>query len=214
MIWFLPGCTTAAHHPEAAEKLKDYIMESGIPEAPCCKRDISALKDGDTVITCCTLCDLMFAERMPDVRIKSVYEYLLEDPGFPWPDLAREAITLQDCWRKRNDRVIQAAVRACLHRMNVQIVELPDERDRKNYCGIWLNEPADPVCMRLAPETFEEIEKHRSLLSKEEQAAAMQARVMIYPTEKVIVYCNGCERGIRLGGRTPVHMVELLAMGL
>ena len=33
-------------------------------------------------------------------------------------------------------------------------------------------------------------------------------------TEEVAVYCNGCERGILLGGGKPVHMIELLASGL
>jgi hypothetical protein len=30
----------------------------------------------------------------------------------------------------------------------------------------------------------------------------------------VIVYCNGCEKGIKAGGGKPVHIVELLAEGL
>lgn len=32
-----------------------------------------------------------------------------------------------------------------------------------------------------------------------------------YQTDKILVYCNGCERGIRLGGCHPIHIVELIA---
>ncbi len=94
MIWYLPGCTTTALHPEASAKLKAYIMEKGIPEAPCCKEDVSVLRAGDTVITCCTNCDLMFAERTPYLKVISVYEYLLGDERFPWPDLSGRRMTL------------------------------------------------------------------------------------------------------------------------
>lgn len=35
-----------------------------------------------------------------------------------------------------------------------------------------------------------------------------------YTTQQIAVYCNGCEKGIKLGGKQPIHMVELLAEGL
>ena len=127
MIYYLPGCTTAALHPEAAARLKAYIMRNGMPEAPCCKEDVSILQEGDTVITCCTNCDLMFAERTPYIKVVSAYEYLLGDPEFPWPDLDGAEMTLQDCWRERDNRVIQDAVRECLKRMNVSVEVFADD---------------------------------------------------------------------------------------
>ena len=215
MIWFLPGCTTTELHPEAAAKLKAYMTKKGLPEAPCCKKDVSVLKEGDTVITCCTNCDLMFAERTPYLTAVPVYEYLLQDPDFPWPDYGGRRITLQDCWRMRNDRAIQDAVRGCMRMMNIEIVELPDNREKSTYCGVWLNTPITPENLKYAPKTFGEIrDKYLQILSPEEKKAKMEERMKVYPTEEVAVYCNGCERGIHLGGKTPRHLVELLAGGL
>ena len=33
-------------------------------------------------------------------------------------------------------------------------------------------------------------------------------------TSDVLVYCNGCERGLKIGGIQPIHIVELLAENL
>ena len=216
MIWYLPGCTTTALHPEAAAKLKAYVMRNGMPEAPCCKNeDIGVLKDGDTVITCCTNCDMMFAERMPGLKIISVYEYLLGDPVFPWPDLRGREMTLQDCWRERDNAVIQDAVRACLQKMNVSVIELPDNRAASTYCGVWLNTPITPANLKYAPNTFGEIrDKYLHLLSQEEKKVKLEAYAENWPTQEVVIYCNGCERGVLLTDKTPRHMVELLAMEL
>lgn len=216
MIWYLPGCTTTALHPEAAAKLKAYVMRDGMPEAPCCKdEDVSVLRDGDTVITCCTNCDLMLAERLPKVRIISLYEYLLGVPDFPWPDLGGSRMTLQDCWRERHNTAIQDAVRACLKKMNVSVIELPDDRERSTYCGVWLNTPITPANLKYAPKTFGEIrDKYLVLLSDVEKREKMQAYAENWPTQEVVIYCNGCERGVRLTDKTPRHMVELLAMRL
>ena len=215
MIWYLPGCTTTALLPEASAKLKAYVMRDGMPEAPCCKKDIGVLRDGDTVITCCTNCDLMFAERMPKLKVISVYEYLLDDPAFPWPDLSGRELTLQDCWRERNNPMIQDAVRGCLEKMKVKVTELPDAREKSTYCGVWLNVPITPANLEFAPKTFGEIrDKYLQLLSKEEQKAKMEAYAENWPTQEVAVYCNGCYRGVLLTDKTPRHMVELLASGL
>ena len=34
---------------------------------------------------------------------------------------------------------------------------------------------------------------------------------MVHRSTDVLVYCNGCERGIKMGGGKPMHIVELLA---
>ena len=48
----------------------------------------------------------------------------------------------------------------------------------------------------------------------DEQKAKMEAYAKNWPTQEVVIYCNGCERGVRLTDKTPRHMVELLASGL
>lgn len=215
MRFYLPGCDFNANHPVAGAKMRDYLLsQEGMREAPCCRKDISMLEVGDTVIQNCTLCQLMLAERSPQLQVTSLYEYVLADEGFPWPDFSGRTMTLQDCYRTRHDARLQAAVRACLERMHITYLEMPENHERTRFCGIWLSTPAAPDCVELAPRTFAELDRVRRVLSSEEQEAKMRAWAQGYPTDEVAVYCNGCERGVRLGGRHPFPLVELLAEGL
>ena len=215
MLYYLPGCDVSANHPTAGAKLRDYLLSrTDITEAPCCRKDISILHPDDTVIQNCTLCQLMLAERAPQVQMVSLYDHLLEDEDFPWPDFSGRTLTLQDCYRTRHDARLQAAIRACLDRMHITYLEMPEHHGRTRFCGVWLMGPAAPDCLELAPKTFAELGRVRQILTPEEQEARMRDWAQGYPTDEVAVYCNGCERGVRMGGKTPVHMVELMAAGL
>lgn len=215
MLYYLPGCDVNANHPTAGARLRAYMLsKDAVAEAPCCRKDIGVLEPGDTLIQNCTLCQLMLAERVPQVQVVSLYEHLLADEAFPWPDFAGRTMTLQDCYRTRHDTRLQAAIRACLDRMHISYLEMPESHERTRFCGIWLMGPAAPDCLELAPQTFAELERVREILSPDAQEALMRTWAENYPTDEVAVYCNGCERGVRMGGKTPVHMVELLAAGL
>lgn len=210
MIYYIPGCDVLRNHPEAGKCALDYMKKKGISEGPCCRKDLSSLKDGDTLITNCTQCNLIFAERVPKVKIISLYEYLLNESDYEWKDFHGETMTLQDCWRMRHNPSIHDAVRKCLSSMNVTVTELPKNREEADFCGVWLNSPPAPDCVEVAPETFAELEKHRVILTPEEQKRRMTEYVTQLHTERTIVYCNGCEKGIRLGGGNPLHMIEML----
>ena len=215
MLYYLPGCDFNANHPEAGAKLRNYMLaKEGIAQAPCCRKDLSELRPGDTIIENCTLCELVLSERLLQVRFVSLYEWLLDDADFPWPDLSGRVMTLQDCARTRTNAGIQAAVRACLERMHVMWVEVEENHDQTRFDGVWLYNPPAPDCLEVAPRTFAELEKRRTLLPPEEQEARMRAWCEQYETEEVAVYCNGCERGVRLGGKRPFQVLELLAEGL
>ncbi len=70
------------------------------------------------------------------------------------------------------------------------------------------------MCKKLAPQTFHNLEKYRCIKSKEQQILDMKKWNQQYLTESVLVYCNGCEKGIKLGNGNPVHMIELLTKEL
>lgn len=215
MLYYLPGCDVNKNHPIAGAKLRRYLLARGdIAEATCCRKDIGMLEAGDTVIQNCTLCQLMLAERVPEVRVVSLYEYLLADEAFPWPDFSDRTLTLQDCYRTRHDARLHAAVRRCLDCMRVSYVEMPEHHGNTRFCGVWLMGPAAPDCLELAPHTFAELDRMRESLEPKEQEARMHAWAKECPTDEIAVYCNGCERGVSLGGKTPVHLIELLAAGL
>lgn len=213
MYYYIPGCDVRRNHPAAISKLEKYMNSKGIHTAECCRKDLSFLREEDVIIENCTLCELMLAERTDTESFISLYEYLLKD-DFAWPDYQGITLTLQDCFRTRNNASIQEAVRRCLKLMNINVIETAENRSETEFCGVWLNNPPAHDCVQLAPKTFDELDHYRHLLTSGEQKEKMEKWVRQYETEKVAVYCNGCERGIRLGGGNPVHMVELIARDL
>lgn len=213
MKYYLPGCDVRRNHPKASAKMTEYMKSKGIEIAQCCRKDLSFLKEGDSIIENCTLCELMLKERVPDTPFQSLYEYLL-DTDFIWPDYHGETMIVQDCWRTRDNISIQNAVREALKRMNIQIIETDNNREKSEYCGVWLNNPPASDCVKLAPNTFTELENYRHILTKEEQEEKMMEWVKQYNGMPVIVYCNGCEKGIKLGHGNPVHLIELISRDL
>ena len=211
MIYYLPGCDFAKNHPEASRIMTEYLLKKGMKIAQCCQNETDYFSEGDTLITNCTQCSIIMKERIPYVRQLSLYEYLLTDEEFIWPDYASETMTVQDCRRTAEYKEMQEAVRECLRRMNISFIETEENKENSTFCGVWLNNPANPVCVKAAPETFRKLEQYREILSPEEQKKKMIEHVRSYSTEKVIVYCNGCEKGLKLGGGHPVHLMELLA---
>ncbi len=214
MLYYLPGCDTNKNHPEAGKKMQDYMHAKGAAIAPCCKFDLSSIEQGAMLVQNCTQCDIVLRERRPDLTVISLYEFVLGDQDFSWADLGGRRVTVQDCYRTRNDALLQHSVRECLRRANVRFTEAPENHKETTYCGVWLNNPADPVVAAVAPKTFAKLAEVREVLSPEKQKARMEEKVRSIETEEIAVYCNGCEKGIRLGGGKPLHLIEVLAAGL
>ena len=213
MLYYLPGCGTNRNHTAAGRKMVDYMRSRGAKLAKCCKLDVDYFRDGDTVVQNCTQCSFILRERCPGVRVTSLYEFVLLDHGFRWADLGGRRMTLQDCFRMRGDAAFHDAVRQCLRNLKADVVEMKENRGDAKFCGVWLSEPADPRCVAVAPKAFKALEPYRRLLDEDEKKTAMRAWVGRYTTDDIVVYCNGCERGVRLGGGRPTHLLELLAAG-
>ena len=213
MKYYLPGCDVRRNHPKASAKMTEYMKSKGIEIAQCCRKDLSFLKEGDSIIENCTLCELMLKERVPDTPFQSLYEYLL-DTDFLWPDYHGEMMYIQDCFRMKDNPIIHNAVRESLQRMNIQILEAKQNREKSEYCGVWLNNPPASDCVILAPITFTELENYRHILTKEEQEEKMTEWVKQYNGMSVVVYCNGCEKGIKLGHGNAIHLIELITKEL
>ena len=113
MIFSLPGCDVRKNHPEAVGKMTAYMEDQVLRQAVCCRKDLGYIGEDDEIIQNCTLCDLVLRERLPENTVHSLYEFLL-DTGFDFPDYYGRVITVQDCWRTRNNRPLQDAVRECL----------------------------------------------------------------------------------------------------
>lgn len=214
MIHYLPGCDVRKNHPQAIEKLTNYMKNQGALIDTCCRNKEDFLKENDVLVQNCTLCQLLIQEKYPQVTCLSTYEYILQDTHFPWPNHQGEMIAIQDCLRTKENRTFQEAIRKCLLKMNYTIIELEDAYEKTNFDGIWIyNEPA-VICKEIAPKTMKRLkENYFQFLSPELQEQKMKEWVKHY-TSDVLVYCNGCEKGLKMGGIQPIHIVELLAENL
>ncbi len=214
-LHYLPGCDVRKNHPDAVEKLQKYMISKGAMIDSCCRKEDYELSKNDLIISNCTLCNLMLQERFTGTEKMSLYEYVLNDSFFPFPDHTGETITVQDCYRTREYPEIQKAIRECLKRMHYTIVELEENFENTTFCGVWhYNQPAED-CVRLAPNTFKELnDDYIELLPPEIQERYMKDWVKQYTTKQVLVYCNGCEKGLKIGEIEPLHIIELLAENL
>lgn len=215
MIYYEPSCKFKANHPEASARIQAYLRKKGIIVTGCCRPSQKLYTDTDTVLFNCTSCSIIVKEVHPETESMSVYEYLLKDNDFPWPDYHGERITVQDCFRARNDRATQEAVRQCMIRMKIVPVELADENyEKAAFDGPFLFHPIAENNMTIAPAAFSRIAEHVMMFSEEEQSELLKKQVAKYTTDRTAVYCNSCEKGISLGGGNPVHLLELITQDL
>ena len=216
MIVYFPSCNFTKASPEASEKIKSYLKgHFGARIAGCCRPGHKTLTVGDTAVTICQSCSAICRENCSDVEELSVFELLDGDERFPWHDLSGEVLALQDCWRARNKPQLHAAVRSILVKMNAQVFELPENRERSKFCGTFRYNPMRPGNLAIAPGYFgRQMEGYLELHSAEEQQALMEVHCQSYPAGRMVCYCNSCLRGIQQGGGDGVHLMELMTSNM
>lgn len=232
--FYIASCVFTEEYPELSKKIQGYIAEKNLPIIRCCVANykVEEFEDrmpenyredwkkilhykkfptGSTMISLCHNCAAIFEERHPEIFCKSLWEFILEDKNFSYPNLQGEKITVQDCWRQKENRAEQNAVRGILTKMNVKIVELGENFGRTKFCGYSLYQPQPPRNAKLAPKRFVEnakgfFEEH----TQEEKEILMKNYCKQIQTEKVVAYCHYCVRGLKLGGKKTFHLAELL----
>ncbi len=213
-VYYFPGCKYKAHNPEASGKLAAYLdRHHGIVTTGCCSIDHVLPGSEDTVLYQCPTCGLILAESSSHSELKSVYEYLLEDEDFVWPDHSGKVMTVQDCWRTRNDRAYCEAVRRAAEKMNITVKEIENNFEKTDICGPTLFRAPSPRYETLAPESLVKNGNFHPC-SEEEQKEKMIEHGKQYETEEVICYCTGCMEGVRMGNHEPVHLLDLILASL
>ncbi len=213
---FLSSCKNKATYPEASAKLKEYLLAGGhIDEYfGCCKPGGAGHRDlepGMDAVVLCNTCQGIVEEHDPMVSVTSVLDIILNDPGFPFPDYGGERITVQDCWRAKGRSGVHDAVRALLREMNLEPVELAENRDGSRFCGVSLLAPLPAQVAELAPRRYGGHEDGVFVpCSKEQQEEAMRAQAALITTPRVVTYCFACDGGLKLGGADSVALVNLL----
>ena len=205
---YFPSCNFTKASPQAAKIIRGYLTEK-MPAAGCCRIDRLDYPPGTTALYFCQACRETLEARAPGkFTPRNLFEYLVEDPAFPWPDYAGLTVTVQDCWRDREHPEIFQAVRAALDKMNVQVVEMEENRERSVFCGNLHFQPKKPENLDLL-RAYEGVALFE--LPQEAQAKLMREQVEKFPRPLAVTFCNRCKAGILAGGGQAVHLLELAA---
>ena len=215
MFVYLPSCKFTQACPEASRKIREYLAKKeDVRVAGCCSIAVKEMTAADTAVTVCMSCSGIVRETGGQGREISIWEYLLADDEFPWPDFGGEAITIQDCWRARGNADLHDAVRECMRRMNITVVEIAENREKCEFDGVWRMNPLPAAAAKRAPVFFGEAAKAAAPVPKEEQPQRMKDWVAQYTTDRAVGYCNACVSGMKLGGANALHLMELAVRDL
>lgn len=233
--YYIAGCVFTAQFPSLSQKIQQYVRSRfDLPVVRCCtprfmlkefegrmpesyRENWKALPDhaplaaGDTIYSVCHNCLNIIEETVPGVQVKSLWELILSDTSFAFPDYQQLSATVQDCWRSRDRRDEQEAVRSLLTKMNIRYMETKDNFERTDFCGNSLYKPQPPRNPKLAPLHYVVNAKDKFIPhTEEEQEQIMRAYCAGYETDTVICYCHYCLEGLRMGGKDGRHLAELL----
>lgn len=211
MIYF-PSCKFTAYSPESSRKIKEYLQTNyDMKIAGCCRPGHKSVAKEDTVVYICNTCGAFCRESSAANQVISVWELLADDKNFIFPDYQHKKITLQDCWRSYDNLAQQQAIRKILSRMNIDVLEMEENHHNTKYCGVSTYEPLPKQNGELAPQRFiENAEGFFSSHTPEEQASRMKEHCAALQTDEVVGYCTTCIKGIDLGGKKGVHLLDLL----
>lgn len=212
MYIYYPSCNFTKNFPETAKKIREYMKtQPDVKVAGCCHVTGELPKEGDVIVTVCMSCMVLLEERRPDVKSINLFEFLLTRADFPWPDRKGETWALQDCFRARGKHELHEAVRECMKKMGVDIVECPPSRDEADYDGSFLLHEAYPQCVKEAPKYFVDyLKDYITVKPKEEWPAVYEKRVRELPCKDVVTYCNVCTSSLKEAGANAKHLAELL----
>lgn len=214
MVYSFPGCKYTAYAPVGSKRLQAYLRTHlGAETVGCCSVDHTRPKAGDKSIFVCPTCAAILEESAPLAETLSVYECLAEDESFPWPDYGGVRMTVQDCWRIRDHRAMQEAIRRILKRMNIEAVEIPQSYEATDFCGATRFQVPSPRYEKLCPKRLVEGGDFHPK-PPEEQQRLMEENGKRYETETVICYCTGCMTGVEMGGHKAVHLLDLITKEL
>jgi hypothetical protein len=233
--YYIASCVFTSRYPELSFRIQSYLQKhKGLQIVRCCvpnyklqeftgklpasrQNEWSELPDSgdfkaaDVVYSLCHNCSAIIDETNPGVEAKSLWELILEDHEFSYPDYCGKTMVVQDCWRAKDRRAEQMAVRQLLNRMNIHVIELEDNLEKTEFCGNSLYRPAPSRNLRLAPKRFVENAESKFLPhTLEEQKQLMTDYGSRLNQNEVVTYCHYCQEGLELGGANARHLATLL----
>ena len=233
--FYIASCIFTEEYPQLSIKIQQYISERfQMTIIRCCVANYKVEEfeqrmpewyreqwhnikhyekypSNSTMVSLCHNCAAIFEERHPEINRLSLWELILQDDKFKYPNFKGERVTIQDCWRSKENLSEQNAVREILRKMNVEVVELNENHEQTKFCGYSLYQPQPPRNAKLAPKRFVDGAKGLFLEhTQDEKRQLMQDYCRQFTTDKIIAYCHYCIRGLKLGGANGIHLAEIL----
>lgn len=189
------------------DRIADLAARTAWQEMPQSK----FFQPNDEIISVCPNCINIVEEWRPGAKGISLWEIINADENFVFPDYHGLTVTIQDCWRTRERRSEQDAVRSLLKKMNIHYVEVEKNHANTDFCGSTLYREQPAKNAKLAPTHYIEQAQGKFLPhSKEEQIAIMKRYCQQYKTKTVVCYCHYCLEGLLQGGVDGRHIASLL----
>ena len=209
--YFFPSCKASAQFKQASKAARAYVKEKlGIDPIGCCRPNHTKLTPDDLAVIVCNNCALIIEENT-DAEFEFLWEVIDQDPDFPFPDYQGEKMTVQDCWIAFDKPQAHDAVRSLMRKMNIEVVELEENRENSKFCGPNLCAPCTESNAELAHKRYVEEFPHMfTPMDADEQVAHFHSHCEQIETDKAVCYCKFCVDGINMGGKTGVHLLELL----
>lgn len=234
--YYIASCNFTSQFPELSLRIQKYAEERyGLTVVRCCipnyklkmneekmpegrlreawksLPDSAAFESGDEIYSLCHNCNNIIEEMHEGVHVHSLFELIDQDDAFVFPDFHGMHAFVQDCWRSRERKEEQDAVRSLLTKMNIHFEEAREHHEQTDFCGISLLRPQPARNPRLAPKQYVEQAEGKFLEhTEEEQKKLMEEYCMQFGKEKVICYCHYCLEGLLAGNADACHLAHLL----
>lgn len=209
-VVYFPSCKLTAQYKESAVLAREYVSRTfGVKPVGCCRPGHKKLTGEDTALVWCNNCANIIEENS-EAQIKFLWEVIDEDETFVFPDYKGRKMTVQDCWLAADRPQVHRAVRSLMKKMNIDVVELPENGENTRFCGDLLG-TCKPDNARLVPGRY--VEKGSGMflaLSDEKKKIWIDDYCRRIPTEEVVCYCLSCEKALKSGGKEAKHIFELL----
>ena len=213
---FFPGCKVKARYPEASAWLADQIVARGYADkvTGCCRVEHQKLTQEDTAVCICNNCMAMIDEDANNGAMENIWCIIDADPNFPLPDYTGRMMGVQDCGRAYDRIEVQDAIRSLLVKMGIQIVELPDAREKSTFCGESFLKAAPEQDAGFAPKRYAEDAAKRGIFvphDPEDMQRVLKEHAAAIETDEVVCYCTACDAGLEAGGIDAFNMIELIS---
>lgn len=234
--YYIASCVFTSQFPELSLRIQEYVRDRfGFTVVRCCiskyklrefeeKMPEGSLRDcwsrlpdsgdfseGDSVYSLCHNCNNIIEEMRHGVSVHSLWELIDSDPSFPFPDHHGVKAYVQDCWRSRDRKDEQDAVRSLLEKMNIKVMEISENRSETEFCGASLYRAQPPRNPKLAPKHYVDGAAGKFIPhSSEQQTMLMQEYCRQFSNDKVVCYCHYCLEGLIMGGADAEHLAQML----